>query len=309
MWKPVNKEYGIVKELCVVHLVRAQNGIEPFKRFLESYLANSGGIEHDLLIVFKGFAEPSTKAEYLKLLSPYQYSMFDVSDEGFDITAYFAVLERYSEQYQYFCFLNSYSVILDQDWLKKLHENITKPEVGLVGATGSWQTIRGYLPAWKLIIAKFIESYRLQRENRKPINVMSAINEAWHQSLFLMKTFPKYPNYHIRTNAFMIQGSLMKSLDCPHLVTKMDAYIFESGQQGLTRKILKVGKRALIVGKDGRGYEKEDWHKSMTFRQANQENLLVSDNQTSLYQHSSREERSQLSAAAWGIASQVDSNA
>ena len=43
------------KEVCVVHLVRAHNGVGPFARFLKSYEINRGGMEHDLLIVFKGF--------------------------------------------------------------------------------------------------------------------------------------------------------------------------------------------------------------------------------------------------------------
>ena len=44
-----------MKELCLVHLARACNGIEPFRRFLDSYRDNPGGIDHDLLVVFKGF--------------------------------------------------------------------------------------------------------------------------------------------------------------------------------------------------------------------------------------------------------------
>ena len=129
-----------MKELCVVHLVRAHNSIELFRRFLESYRQNPGAIEHDLLIVFKGFGQPQDTAEYRELLAPFRYATLDVSDEGFDITAYFAAVNRYSEHYRYFCFLNSYSVILDYNWLRKLHENISKPGVGLVGATGSWNS-------------------------------------------------------------------------------------------------------------------------------------------------------------------------
>jgi len=36
-------------------LVRKKNGIEPFQSFLASYLGNSAGIDHKLLIVYKGF--------------------------------------------------------------------------------------------------------------------------------------------------------------------------------------------------------------------------------------------------------------
>lgn len=43
----------------------------------------------------------------------------------------------------------------------------------------------------------------------------------------------------------------------------------------------------IVVGKDGEGYDKKEWRKSRTFRQSEQENLLVADNQTRDYQERS----------------------
>lgn len=305
-----------MKELCVVHLVRAHNGIEPFRRFLESYRANPGGIEHDLLIVFKGFGQPQDTAEYRELLAPFHYATLDVSDEGFDITAYFAAFKRYSEQYRYFCFLNSYSVILDCDWVRKLHENISKPGVGLVGATGSRNSHNSNAYAWFFRIAAIFraEINRLLSlmMNRADSKMGYSPHKAhitrpyWKTAIFLVKEawvnfhyiiyFDPFPNYHIRSNAFMISGELMKTLKCPAIKTKMDAYRFEGGRNGLTRQILGMGKRVIVVGKDGTGYEKEEWHKSRTFWQSEQENLLVADNQTRYYDEGSPEKRSYLSS-------------
>lgn len=287
------------KELCVVHLVRASNGIEPFRRFLESYRENSGGIEYDLLIVFKGFGQPQETAKYQELLIPFRHATLEVSDEGFDITVYFAVLRRHSEQYRYLCFLNSNSVILDCDWLRKLHENISKPGVGLVGATGSWHSHRGSVPLWNLPLTIAKEHCRVHQESGVFERGISAIMEAWRQSTFLM-AFYLFPNYHLRTNAFMISSELMKTLKCPPMKTKVDTYRFESGKKGLTSQIIKMGKRVIVVGKDGVGYEKECWNESMTFWQYEQENLLVADNQTRDYQEGSQERRNYLSFVAWG---------
>ena len=306
-----------MKELCVVHLVRAHNGIEPFRRFVESYRVNPGGIEHDLLIVFKGFGQPQDTAEYRELLVPFRYATLDISDEGFDITAYFIAFKRYSEQYRYFCFLNSYSVILDGDWVRKLHENISKPGVGLVGATGSWQSHKSNAYAWfSRIAAIFIaaifraEIIRLLQRMRDRASTKMGysphkphkVRSYWKTAIFIIKEvwanfcyviyFDPFPNYHIRSNAFMISGELMKTLKCPALKAKLDAYRFESGRNGLTRQILGMGKRVIVVGKDGIGYEKEDWHKSRTFWQFEQENLLVADNQTRDYQEGCPEKRS-----------------
>lgn len=300
-----------MKELCVVHLVRAHNGIEPFRCFLESYRANPGGIEHDLLIVFKGFGEPQDTEEYRELLVPFRYATLDVSDEGFDITAYFAAFKRYSKQYRYFCFLNSYSVILDRDWVRRLHENISKPGVGLVGVTGSWQSHNSNAYAWFYRIAAILRAkiirllpFMMNRVNTEMGHSPHEVHKSrpyWETAIFIVKEawvkihyiiyFDPFPNYHIRSNAFMISSELMKTLKCPSVRTKMDAHRFESGRNGLTRQILGMGKRVIVVGKDGIGYEKEDWHKSRTFWPSEQENLLVADNQTRYYQEASPETR------------------
>ena len=302
-----------MKELCVVHLVRAHNGIEPFRRFLESYRANPSGIEHDLLIVFKGFAQPQGTAMYRELLAPFRYETLDVSDEGFDITAYFTVVRFYAAEYRYFCFLNSYSVILDRDWLKKLHENICKPGVGLVGATGSWQSHGPQSISWWEVLDVAQQHYRVHAQ--KPFRtrvILAGIGarnycrsvDTWNLRL-LPVYFDPFPNYHLRTNAFIISSQIMKGIKCPRLRKKMDAYAFESGSAGLTKQILRKGKKVIVAGKDGVGYEKEAWCVSKTFRQSEQENLLVADNQTRDYQFGILERREYLSNITWGKNSQV----
>jgi hypothetical protein len=293
-----------MRELCVVHLVRAQNGIEPFKRFLESYRQNQGGIEHDLLIIFKGCGQSQDTAAYRELLAPFKYKPLEISDKGFDITAYFAAVNRYSENYRYFCFLNSYSVVLDRDWLRKLYENVSKPGVGLVGATGSW----GSHSFTKIIYVPRITPIKKKRPFYKKLllpfvipvlEIIVCLREIPIRT-YSRYHFEPFPNPHIRTNAFIISGELMKSLKCAPLHSKMDAYTFESGKKGLTTQILKKGKKVIVVGKDGVGYEKEDWNNSRIFWQADQENLLVADNQTRDYQEGSPERRCFLRTYAWG---------
>ena len=302
-----------MKELCVVHLVRAQNGIEPFKRFLESYRTNPGGIEHDLLIVFKGFTRSQDTAEFRELLASFRHATFDVSDKGFDIKAYFAVAKRFSKQYRYFCFLNSYSLILDRDWLKKLYDNICKPNVGLVGATGSWESHGPQTISWWEVLDVAQQHYRvhIQKPFRHRVilagiaarNYCRAV-DTWNFRL-LPVYFDPFPNYHLRTNAFIISSRIMRGLKCPSIRNKLDAYCFESGKNGLTKQILRKGMKVLVVGRDGLGYEKEAWCVSKTFRQSEQENLLVGDNQTLDYQLCSPERREYLSNITWGNHIQV----
>ena len=288
-----------MKTLCVVHLIRAQNGIEPFVRFLDSYHQNNGGIDHDILFLFKGFDLPSSKDEHLRLLAPIQCITYDIPDTGFDITAYFAVAKRYGGEYRYFCFLNSYSVIQDRKWLSKLYAQISLPEVGLVGATGSWQSHRGNALYWRLPFGIAIKHFKENREKNVINRVILGITFAWQQSRFLMN-YDQFPNYHLRTNAFMISGELMRMLESLPMATKLDTYKFESGRNGLTRQILKTGKKVIVVGKDGKGYEMQHWNESQTYWQDEQQNLLVSDNQTRDYQHAGADRRNYLSSVAWG---------
>jgi hypothetical protein len=289
-----------MKELCVVHLVRSLNGIEPFERFLESYRLNPGGIEHDLIIVFKGFRLPQDTAEYDELLVPFRHTTLSISDEGFDITAYFAATCRYKRRYRYFCFLNSYSVLLDPDWLRKLYEALCSPGVGLVGATGSWISHRAsaFVYIRNVLVGRRHQTRVTSGEVRSFWKMIRFKMEAWRRTFFYVTHFELYPNYHIRTNAFMISGALIQSCKCP-IKTKSDAYMFESGKTGLTKRILATGRKVLVVGKDGRGYEKEAWRDSKTFFQSDQENLLVADNQTLEYKYGSTERRRYLSSVAW----------
>jgi hypothetical protein len=81
---------------------------------------------------------------------------------------------------------------------------------------------------------------------------------------------------------------------------KMDVHRFESGKKSLTRQVLQMHLSVLVVGKNGVGYEKEDWNVSGTFRQGNQDNLLIGDNQTNTYLNGSPELRKELSRHAWG---------
>src|SRR6185295_8643964 len=98
-----------MSEICVAHLVREKNGITPFKAFLDSYRENSGGTEHELLLIFKGFDEPVVPDEYRAQLEGISYRTLFLPDEGFDVIPYFQAARRFD--YQYFCFLNSFSVL------------------------------------------------------------------------------------------------------------------------------------------------------------------------------------------------------
>jgi hypothetical protein len=283
--------------LCVVHLVRAANGVAPLLAFLDSYRRHPAGVEHDLMLVFKGFGE-SLPAEYESVLSGVTHRRRYIADRGFDIDAYFDAARAHEAKW--FCFMNSFSVILADGWLAKLHRALIERDAGAVGATGSWQSIfsnildnmmlpasfhAGY-PAWKRwLLIRFPFLRRLWRPIRR-----------W----MLRGLFDPFPNYHLRTNAFLIPREVAVRIRLAAMRKKFDAYEFESGTRGLTRQILAMGKPLFVVGRDGKAYGMQEWQLSNTFWRRNQENLLVADNQTRKYDGSDAAARAVFSAYAWG---------
>jgi hypothetical protein len=111
----------------------------------------------------------------------------------------------------------------------------------------------------------------------------------------------EFPNVHVRTNAFMMPAPLAREiLGELRIVDKRDAHLAEHGLYSLTRKIIRRGLAAVIVGANGRAYAPEWWSGSRTFRQGDQANLLVADNQTRRWDEMTWPERKASFDATWG---------
>lgn len=125
--------------IAVVHLIRKANGVTPFADFLTSYQQHEEPKNHDLVLVFKDF-EGEEDAPFLSLLGDTQFVRYDFAgDGGLDIGPYIAVAGDLD--YDYFCFLNSFSRIECDNWLTSLFNALTTaPKAGIVGATGSWES-------------------------------------------------------------------------------------------------------------------------------------------------------------------------
>ena len=260
--------------------------MEPFRQFLTSYMKCRAGVEHDLLIVYKGFYRKSDMVSYEQLLKDVPNSYMQIADFGFDLRAYFLAAEKCN--YKYFCFLNSFSIILDYEWLLKIYQHITQPDVGMAGATGCWgSVIIGRIsthknnPLWKKIIRRLIWK----------------IIRAYQRHYFHV-----FPNPYLRTNAFMMSRDNMLKIKKGIILTKTYTHKLESGKQGFTRQVIKMGLKPVVVGRNGIGYEIGDWCSSNTFWHGKQDNLLVSDNKTRLYCDDNSDLKNTLETFAWGAA-------
>jgi hypothetical protein len=215
--------------------------------------------------VFKEFKHAEQLAETERLIGDLDYESLHMPRRKLDLAAYTATARQV--QSPAFCFLNSNSELLADGWLAKPLHHLQQPGVGLVGATGSYESL---LP---------------------PAGMLRFLRSAW---------FDPFPNPHVRTNAFLMRRELMLSLRWGEVFTKSGAWRLENGKRSITQQVWEDGLQTLVVGRDGEAYPHERWRESHTFRSGGQRNLLVADNRTRQFAEADPDEQRRLAELAWG---------
>lgn len=253
-------EVGGAAPLCVVYLAWTPYGVGYAESFLESYREHDAGTPHRLLLLLAGAEEDRTP--WRRLFASVEHEALEVG-EGVDLGHYRAAVDGVAAQR--YCFLNTVTTVLEGDWLGRLERALLASEVGMVGATGSYETPNAVRPG------------PLRR---------------------LRPGFERFPNPHLRTNGFAMERSLLIELDWPAKLTRTEAVLLEGGSASLTRQVRERGLQTLVVGRDG-AYPSERWRESATFRCGGQSNLLLSDNRTRHYAEAGPLVRRGLAWLAW----------
>ena len=283
--------------LALVYLSYIPFGTEYLISFLNSYTNKNARIEHKLVILFNGHQTEEKIEPFLEILnnSGVQFE-YILSPEKFDIGSYFYAAANLSTEY--IAFVNTYSIILHDNWLLYLYQNLTKNGIGCVSATGSWSDYP-HNDEYRSIIKDFL-------------GFNFSLNKLKKDIFYRFNFFPSVKP-HLRTNAFMIKRTIFLNLEfclvkplifnlfSNYSGTKLKSLCFEHGNNSLTNQIIDLGLKPLLVDKDGNGYNIGDWHDAATFWTQDQQNLLVSDNQTMKYELANHEQRRNLSYAAWGV--------
>jgi hypothetical protein len=304
-------------DLCVVHLVRRGGELGSLRRFVDSYNEYDAGVSHRLVLLLKGFQSKEEVRPYERVAEPLSYEKIEVSDEGFDLTAYTKAARRLD--CSRVCFLNSHSRILDSGWLGKLSSALT-PGVGIVGATGSWNSplsvthyLLGLPSAYRELFTdrawfrRQMHMYALavagpggDAVTPSPQSRALAVLRANVGMAYVQGAFRRFPAHHVRTNAFLVPAEVFRRLRTGRLHFKQQVWRLESGRGSITAQIEAMGLSALLVGRDGFPYKPGDWHDSATFWQERQQNLLVADNHTEAYRLGDLDRRTLLARLAWG---------
>jgi hypothetical protein len=130
------------QEVAVFYLLRNGNPERLFAIFLRSLRRYCAGMPYRAVLIQKGFApgfiHPLTKS--WPTPDGCAPEIVDVSDEGFDLSAYRKAARVIDVPR--LLFFNSYSHLLASDWLAKLYSAAESLGSGaVVGATGSWESI------------------------------------------------------------------------------------------------------------------------------------------------------------------------
>ena len=127
--------------VAVVFLARSSDGsVENFRPFIDSYRSHEAGIPHELIILRKGLHGWAISQRQLALmLEDIPHRTIDVSDQGFDIQAYLKA--AHCLLHDRICFLNTHSEINADNWLYKLNAPLNLDDVGISGATASYESL------------------------------------------------------------------------------------------------------------------------------------------------------------------------
>jgi hypothetical protein len=277
-------------KITVIHLVWLPYGIGLFKQFVDAYLRHPAGYAHELLLVFNGVEDQSATLAYHDYISAHQIpytSKYFVN--GQDLDCYFKTAAELSADY--IMVLNSFSVLLADNWLRHYAAVFSTEKTGIAGATASNQSY--YSSVFQKNVLAWEGNKGFTHNFRKYKLFLKTF-------LYWRFLFSPFPSPHLRTNAFMIKRSVFAQLSHKPFVSKFAAYQFESGRNSMTSQVMRMGLSVLVVDKNGNTYPPAEWKESDTFWIKDQENLLVADNQTNSYSIASLNEKQEMTNLAWG---------
>jgi hypothetical protein len=249
--------------LCLVHLLWGPFGPEAAARFGAAYRAIEPGVEHRFVAVYNGFhGDVSSVRDALGVQADEEVH---IDGRVQDLIAYRRALD--AVECDRVAFVNGWAEPIVDGWLATLSDALDADGVGIAGCTASWESPASAAPP--------------------------------HLKLHRRGLFQPFPNPHVRTNAWVIEAALARSLTWDVRRRKVGAESLESGKQGLTRQVQAHGLRPVMVSRHG-AVEVDDWPEARVFRSGRQEELLVRDNRTRQYDDADPRRKAFLARMAWG---------
>jgi len=303
------------ESIDVIYLAYGAESYQAYVRsFFDSYKANASGAPHQLIIAATAYRDNPSGYEELKRLSfENNATIIDLPDNGHEFGAFFSVAERLTADY-IFCFVTS-GRITKPNWLKVfLSVNRENPQCRLIGSSGSWETTHPGI--WEVLKGRFSSNKSTQPEcsatitratTQRSRSILQRIVSVF-KLIFRIDRFidifrcVKFPNYHIRTNGFLIERNLyiryINKYGIPR--TRNDAHNIEHGRNHLSKFVKESGFNIGVVGTNGILYAQQEWDKSATFRCPDTSNAVIVDRQHDAYAEAETPGKKHLEQLAWG---------
>ena len=254
--------------VAVIYIFRGADtyNVQYLNDFQKSIKNYRPGIEFQLIVAIKGCSRDQEEI-VKKTLSFLDPIFFHCIDHNFDIGTYQEIVQEF--KYENFIMMNSSSRPLADNWILEMLKAVNVQNTGLLGTMGSFESL--------------------------------AVKNL-HGTISNKDNFNSFPNPHVRTTGFIIKREIFEEVtkNIKNFRNKMDAYKFESGKNNLTRKILELGLKVLIINSDFKLFEIDEWKRSKTFRQFNQEKLLIMDKISSNYEKMSDNLKFIKTIQTWG---------
>ncbi len=123
----------------VAYLAWHALGPGSFQRFADSYHRQPAGCAHDLIVIYAGFEQRQALNEARSIFSDIPHIALEMPEIRQDIGYYLETMRRVP--HDYLCFLNTYTELGAANWLVMLHTHVVRDHVGIVGATGSYESL------------------------------------------------------------------------------------------------------------------------------------------------------------------------
>ena len=260
----------------VCYLFTKFDELNSIKEFVKHYKKHPSGSKHTLLICYK-LLDIKKIISLRKILGKIKYKEFidPVMINDYDFGSYSRIAKLYPVSKIFF--LNSHSYPIRNCWLKILlnHYKLNT----LIGTSASNESLLTSLKFKKIhkIISFLIKFFRFK------------------------KKFKTFPNPHIRTSSFLINGTdFISFIKNKKITCKEDAWYTESGINGMTNFFIKKKFNIYVVNSDGKKFIKNEWKFSETYNYALQSKTLISDKHTRNYLKLSSSERLISSYNCWG---------
>lgn len=191
--------------VAVIFLARGVGGgIGAAEAFFASYRTHPAGVHHRLVVLAKGWEGVPGRARLDDLARKHDAAIIDLPDDGFDWGAYMRATPRLDEDWA--CFLNTHSRILTDGWLAKLCSAVEQPRIGAAGATGSWGTLA---PVFQFLSPTIRDIYHGAGFIKATIAAGYMYTLGYPLACLRNgNRFPPFPNFHLRSNAFLINRKL-----------------------------------------------------------------------------------------------------